>query len=196
MGGLRGARARGRPARPAGARGRRRDGPARDRARDTAHSTAAEAAAIAREAEVGLLALTHLSNRYFGPEIAREARAVFPDTVVPKDFDAIEVPFAERGSPHLVKGAVLPPGARDRMITGAVTRMVQLAVAGDVSEAEELQTILRTAGIDAELEPAVEHHPRSVEDMPQKILVPESSLEAAQEAIEAMTEPDDLLADA
>jgi ribonuclease Z len=76
----------------------------RDRARETAHSTALDAAEIARDAEVSLLALTHLSNRYFGPEVAREARTIFPDTVVPKDFDIVDVPFPERGSPQLVKG--------------------------------------------------------------------------------------------
>jgi ribonuclease Z len=79
----------------------------RDRARETAHSTALEAAELARDAEVTLLALTHLSNRYFGPEIAREARTIFPDTVVPKDFDVIELPFRERGAPQLVKGGAL-----------------------------------------------------------------------------------------
>jgi len=41
---------------------------------------------------------------FFGPELAREARELFPDTVVPRDFDSIEVPFAERGAPQLVKG--------------------------------------------------------------------------------------------
>jgi ribonuclease Z len=76
----------------------------RERAAETAHATALEAAELAREAEVGLLALTHLSNRYFGPEVAREARTIFPDTVVPKDFDVIDVPFPERGAPRLVKG--------------------------------------------------------------------------------------------
>ncbi len=80
-----------------------------ERARETAHSTALEAAEVAREAEVGLLALTHLSNRYFGPEVVREARTIFPETVVPKDFDAIDVPFPERGTPRLVKAAVLEP---------------------------------------------------------------------------------------
>jgi ribonuclease Z len=79
----------------------------RDRARETAHSTALEAAEIAREAEVGLLVLTHLSNRYFGPEVAREARTIFADAVVPKDFDIVEVPFAERGTPRLVKGGAV-----------------------------------------------------------------------------------------
>jgi ribonuclease Z len=76
----------------------------RDRARETLHSTAAQAAGVARAAEVGLLVLTHLSNRYFGGEIEREAQAVFPDTVVPRDLDIIVVPFQERGSPELVKG--------------------------------------------------------------------------------------------
>ena len=73
------------------------------RARETLHATAAEAAEVARLAEVRMLALTHVSTRYFGSELAREAREIFPETVVPRDFDLIEVPFAERGSPQLVK---------------------------------------------------------------------------------------------
>jgi hypothetical protein len=69
-----------------------------------------------------------------------------------------------------------------------MANMVQVAVAGDVSEAEELQEILRAAGIESELSSAL--------DDPLTVLVPESSLEEAQDAIEAMTEPDDLIADA
>jgi hypothetical protein len=69
-----------------------------------------------------------------------------------------------------------------------MTRMVQVAVAGDVTEAEEIQEILRNAGIDSELESAPEDDALSV-------LVPESSVAAAQDAIEALTEPDDLIAD-
>ena len=80
----------------------------RERAQETAHSTAQGAAELAREAGVKMLALTHLSNRYFGQEAAREARAVFPETVVPRDFDVIEVPFQERGAPQLHKGGALP----------------------------------------------------------------------------------------
>jgi ribonuclease Z len=76
----------------------------KERARETLHSTAAEAAQVAREAGVGMLALTHLSNRYFGGEIEREAQEIFPNTVVPRDLDIIVVPFQERGSPELVKG--------------------------------------------------------------------------------------------
>jgi len=75
----------------------------RGRADETLHSTAAGAAAVAKAAEVRMLALTHLSNRYFGPEVAREAREIFPETVVPRDFDIIEVRFQERGGPRLVK---------------------------------------------------------------------------------------------
>jgi ribonuclease Z len=85
----------------------------RGRAEETLHQTATQAAEIARRAEVGLLALTHLSSRYFGPEIAREAREVFPETVVPHDFDLIEVPFHERGGPRLVKGGALRPRAQE-----------------------------------------------------------------------------------
>ncbi|HST41368.1 MAG TPA: ribonuclease Z [Conexibacter sp.] len=73
------------------------------RARETQHSTAAQAAKAAAEAEVRLLALVHLSTRYGGREIREEATAVFADTVVPRDFDAIEVPFPERGAPELVR---------------------------------------------------------------------------------------------
>jgi hypothetical protein len=77
-----------------------------------------------------------------------------------------------------------------------MTRMVQVAVAGDVTEAEELEAMLRAAGIDSQLEPAVDHHPREVEDAPQKVLVPEASLEAAIHAIESLSEPEDIVSDA
>ena len=74
-----------------------------------------------------------------------------------------------------------------------MTELVQVAVAGDVTEAEELQVILRDAGIDSQLETAVDHHPSATDDTPQKVLVPEADLEAALEAIEALSEPDELL---
>lgn len=77
-----------------------------------------------------------------------------------------------------------------------MTNMVQVALAEDVTEAEEIQAILEAAGISSELETAVDHHPRATEDAPQKVLVAESSLEAAQHAIESMTGPDELIADA
>ena len=77
-----------------------------------------------------------------------------------------------------------------------MSEFVQVALAEDIAEAEELQTILSQAGIASEREPAVEHHPRATEDTPQKVLVPEDSFEAAQHAIEALTDPDDLVSDA
>jgi type III secretory pathway lipoprotein EscJ len=64
---------------------------------------------------------------------------------------------------------------------------VQLAVAGDVAEAEEMQAILRAAGIEAVLE--------SGRDDGLNLLVDEDDLTAAQEALEALTEPDDLIAE-
>ena len=81
------------------------------RARETGHSTARQAAELARAAQVSLLALTHLSTRYTGGQIRDEARATFDHTVVPRDFDLIELPFAERGQPRLVRGDGREPAA-------------------------------------------------------------------------------------
>ena len=69
-----------------------------------------------------------------------------------------------------------------------MTEMVQVVVAGDVTEGEEIQAILTAAGIESELQPEDEADALSVR-------VPESSLEAAKDAIEAMTEPDEPVAD-
>lgn len=76
-----------------------------DRARETLHSTATEAAEVARLAQVRLLVLTHVTPRYFGPELADEAKETFADTVVPRDFDVVDVPFPERGAPQLLERA-------------------------------------------------------------------------------------------
>jgi ribonuclease Z len=83
----------------------------RDRAAQTGHSTAAQAARIALEADVKLLALTHISARYSGGELRDEARAIFRDTELPRDFDSIEIPFAERGAPVLVRFGDAPQPA-------------------------------------------------------------------------------------
>ena len=74
-----------------------------DRARQTSHSTARQAAELARDAAVRMLAITHFSSRYAGGELRDEARAVFAATEAPRDFDTIEVPFPERGGPALVR---------------------------------------------------------------------------------------------
>ena len=66
-----------------------------------------------------------------------------------------------------------------------MTGMVRVAVAGDVAEAEEIQEILRSAGIDAEIADGEED---SV-----TVSVPEGDVENAQDAIEAMTEPEDVI---
>jgi ribonuclease Z len=73
----------------------------RERALQTGHSTAHQAAELARDAEVRMLALTHVSTRYAGAEIRDEARAIFERTEVPRDFDLIEVPYPEKGEPEL-----------------------------------------------------------------------------------------------
>jgi ribonuclease Z len=88
----------------------------RERAAETQHSTARGAAELARDAEVRMLALTHLSNRYSGGEVAREAREVFADTVVPRDFDTIDLRFEERGGPVLIKGGAAHEHGREREV--------------------------------------------------------------------------------
>ena len=82
------------------------------RAAETRHSTARGAAELAASAEVGLLALTHVSPRYPPGELRDQARAVFERTIVPRDFDRIEIPFPERGEPvhHRGDGSGVPAG--------------------------------------------------------------------------------------
>jgi ribonuclease Z len=84
-----------------------------ERAAETRHSTARQAAELAAAAGVAMLALTHISPRYGGREVREEARAVFENTVVPRDFDRIEIPFPERGEPGLVKRPEREPAGVD-----------------------------------------------------------------------------------
>ncbi len=83
----------------------------RERAAETGHSTATQAATIAARAEVKMLALTHVSTRYSPRELRDEARAIFKATVLPRDFDTIEIPLAERGEPTLIRWEDRPAGA-------------------------------------------------------------------------------------
>jgi ribonuclease Z len=79
------------------------------RAAETGHSTVGQAAAVAREAHVKMLALVHISSRYHVGKVLEEAQDVYEPTVAPKDFDVIQVPFPERGYPELIAN-----GARER----------------------------------------------------------------------------------
>lgn len=73
-----------------------------------------------------------------------------------------------------------------------MTRLVQVAVAGDVTEAEQLQALLQAAGIGSQLEVATEEHdPAALDDPPLKVLVAESEVDDARDAIEALSEPDE-----
>jgi ribonuclease Z len=62
-----------------------------DMARRFGHLTAAQAARLARDAGVHRLVLTHVSRRYHESQIVEEARSVFPETVVARDFDRFRV---------------------------------------------------------------------------------------------------------
>jgi ribonuclease Z len=79
-----------------------------DRARETGHTTARGAARIAAEAEVGLLALTHLSPRHPAGALRAEARELFERTIVPRDFDRVELPLPEKGEPLHVRASDEP----------------------------------------------------------------------------------------
>lgn len=68
-----------------------------DRADQTMHSTARDAALTAVAADVGLLVLTHLSTRYRVRDVRTEASEVFDRTHVASDFDLITVPYPEHG---------------------------------------------------------------------------------------------------
>jgi ribonuclease Z len=87
----------------------------RERARQTSHSTARQAAEVARDAQVRMLALTHISSRYAGADVLAEAREVFANCQAPRDFDAIEVPFPERGAAELVRWSARRRDRGDRL---------------------------------------------------------------------------------
>jgi ribonuclease Z len=99
-----------------------------ERARETLHSTAGAAALVAREAGVKLLALTHVSTRYFGHQVVEEATQLFPATVVPRDFDLVTIPFPERGEPELVRS-----GGRTRQAEGTNSMRVEPTSPSDSS---------------------------------------------------------------
>ena len=72
-----------------------------------------------------------------------------------------------------------------------MTRLVQVAVAGDVTEAEQLKDMLSAAGIEAHFEMAIEHEPGAMDDPPLKVLVAEADVDAARDAIETLGEPEE-----
>lgn len=73
-----------------------------------------------------------------------------------------------------------------------MTQLVQVAVAGDVTEAELIQSALTDAGIESSLEAAdAEHDAAAHDDPPLKVFVPESQVESARVVIEDMVEVDE-----
>lgn len=62
-----------------------------DLAHRFAHLTAAQAAQLARNADVHQLVLTHISRRYREADTLEEARAIFSNTIIARDFDCFRV---------------------------------------------------------------------------------------------------------
>jgi ribonuclease Z len=74
-----------------------------ERAADTGHSTGRQAAELAADAGVQMLALVHVSSRYDIRAVLTEAKVAFEPTIAPRDFDLVEIPFPERGEPRLIE---------------------------------------------------------------------------------------------
>jgi ribonuclease Z len=108
-----------------------------ERARLTLHSTARQAAKLALEAEVRLLALTHVSSRYAGGELRDEARAVFAATEAARDFDTIDVPFPERGGAALERWSERLARERAQAAVAGERSAGQASPAGELSPAGE-----------------------------------------------------------
>jgi ribonuclease Z len=89
-----------------------------DRAQETGHTTARAAAELAAEAEVELLALTHLSPRHPAGALRAEAREVFDRTIVPRDFDRVDLPLPEKGEPVHVRADGADLGLREPRTAG------------------------------------------------------------------------------
>jgi ribonuclease Z len=105
-----------------------------DRAREVSHSTARQAGEVARDADVRMLALTHISSRYAPPDVRDEARAVFAATEAPRDFDTIEVPFPERGGPCLLRWAERQARAEGAASGAATSAKSAQEPAGTISQ--------------------------------------------------------------
>lgn len=104
-----------------------------ERAGQTGHSTARQAAELARDARVRMLALTHVSTRYAGGDLRDQARAVFPNTEAPRDLDTIDVPFPEKGPARLIRW----PDRRAAALVGQVSGKQESRSGGDKEPQEE-----------------------------------------------------------
>lgn len=98
-----------------------------ERAAQTLHSTARQAAELGRDADVRLLALTHLSSRYAGAQVCEEAQALFAATEVVRDFDTIDVPFPERGRAQLKRWSERQVRERQQAGAGGARRTSEQA---------------------------------------------------------------------
>jgi len=111
-----------------------------ERARETSHSTARQAAELARVARARMLALTHISSRYAGRDARAEARAVFSATEAPRDFDSIEVPFPERGAAVLVRWSGRHSRAGSEAGEAEAQAELQAPAAAEQAEAEPVSS--------------------------------------------------------
>ena len=158
-----------------------------DRARETRHSTAQEAAELAAEAGVAMLVLTHLSTRYAPRAVKDEARAFFANAHV-----SARPRLGRAALPRARRTAYRPwrwRTARRRGGSDAMT--ISILVAADITEADEVQRLLAAAGIDSTLERVDAEGAADTGDGPLRVLVPADQHESALAALQAAAEAED-----
>ena len=136
----------------------------RERARETLHSTAGEAALVAQEAGVKPAGADAPLDAVLRPRGRRGGAAALPGHGRPARLRRRRDPVsrARRARARPLGRRARPVAAGSCSVRRDVTRLVQVAVAGDVTEAEQLQELLSAAGIESQLEPAVEHDPETL----------------------------------
>ncbi|HZY42023.1 MAG TPA: ribonuclease Z, partial [Anaerolineae bacterium] len=88
-----------------------------DLARDHGHLTATQSARLAVEAGVRQLILTHISRRYGEREVQAEARAIFAETIVARDFDHYRIQQAQAAQRVLAETLADAASAADITVT-------------------------------------------------------------------------------
>ena len=113
----------------------------RDRALETRHSTAREAAEVAARAGVLQLVLTHVSSRHGRRELLGEARQAFPRVVLPDDLDQLVVPYPEKGPPVLSRRESCGPATQPITANAAVAAQPASGILAGLPRAHVAQGI-------------------------------------------------------
>ena len=157
-------------------------------ARETLHSTAGEAALVAREAGGGCsrshtcrlgTSAIRWSRRRASSSPRRSCRVTSTWSTYRSPSEAPELVRAGARSSRAVR------------VRGDVTRLVQVRSRGTWPRERSSRSSLRPQEIESQLEAAVEHDADALDDLPLKVLVAESDIDEARDAIDALAEIED-----